>query len=68
MFGKTKVEELKRLFHFLNSLYLALFAAYANGVAVRLNSYDPQWNVGEQVRAEGEKVLKLMVEGARVAR
>ena len=40
LFAKTKVEELKRLFHFLNSLYLALFASYTNGVAVRLDSYD----------------------------
>jgi AbiU2 len=68
LFAKTKVEELKRLFHFLNSLYLALFASYTNGVAVRLDSYDPRWSVGEQVRVEGEKVLELIVEGARVAR
>ena len=32
MFAKTKVDELKKLFHFLNSLYLALFAAHTNGV------------------------------------
>ena len=65
LFAKTKVEELKRLLHFLNSLYLALFAAHTNGVAVKLDSYDPRWFVGEQVRLEGERVLKLMVEGAR---
>jgi hypothetical protein len=65
LFAKTKVEELKRLFHFLNSLYLALFAAHTNGNAVKLHSYDPRWLIGEQVRAEGERALKLMVEGAR---
>jgi DNA-binding CsgD family transcriptional regulator len=68
LFAKTKVDELKKLFHFLNSLYLALFASYINGIAVKLDSYDPNWFVGEQVRLEGEKVLKLIVEGARVAR
>lgn len=65
LFAKTKVEELKRLFHFLNSVYLALFAAHTNGVAIKLDSYDPQWFVGERVRLEGESVLKLMVEGAQ---
>jgi hypothetical protein len=65
LFAKTKVEELKRLLHFLNSLYLALFAAHTNGVAVKLDSYDPQWFIGEQVRLEGERVLKWMVEEAR---
>jgi hypothetical protein len=68
LFAKTKVDVLKELFHFLNSLYLALFAAYANGIALNLNSYDPQRFVGEQVRREGEKMLELIVEGARVAR
>jgi AbiU2 len=68
LFAKTKVDELKELLHFLNCLYLALFAAYTNGVAVKLDSYDPQWFVGEQVRLEGEKMLELIVEGARVAR
>jgi ribosomal protein S16 len=67
-FAKTKVDELKELFRFLNSLYLALRAAYTFGQAVKLDSYDPQWQVGEQVRLEGERVLKLIVEGARVAR
>jgi AbiU2 len=63
LFAKTKVEELKRLFHFLNSFYLALFAAYANGVAINLDSYNALGFGGEQVRVEGERVLKLMVKG-----
>jgi hypothetical protein len=60
--------KLKDLFKFLSSLRLALWAAYENGVAVNLDSYDADMFVVERVRREGEKILKLIVEGGRVAR
>jgi hypothetical protein len=67
LFAKTKVDEVKKLLHFLNSLYLALLAAYHNGLAINLSRYNPQWDVGEQVRLDGERMLDLIIEGARVA-
>ena len=68
LFAKTSPNQLKDLFKFLSSLRLALWAAYENGTAVNLDCYDAEMFVGERVRREGEKVLKLMVEGGRVAR
>jgi hypothetical protein len=68
LFAKTNPNELKDLFKFLSSLRLALWAAYENGVAVNLDSYDADMFVGERVRREGEKILKLIVDGLRVAR
>ena len=68
LFAKTSPKELKDLFKFLSSLRLALWAAYENGVAVNLEYYDAEMFVGERVRREGEKVLKLMVEGGQIAR
>jgi hypothetical protein len=66
LFAKTSADELKKLFKFLSSLRLALFAAYANGDPVDLDRFDPDMFVGERVRREGEKILKLIVEGGRV--
>ena len=51
----------------LSSLRLALWAAYENGVAIDLTCFDPDMFVGERVRREGEKMLKLIVAGGRVA-
>jgi hypothetical protein len=67
LFAKTSVDELKKLFKFLSSLRLALWAAYENGVAANLECYDQDMFVGERVRREGEKILKLMLEGSRFA-
>jgi hypothetical protein len=68
LFAKTSPCELKGLFKFLSSLRLALWAAYENGTAINLNCYDADMFVGERVRREGEKILKLIVEGGRVSR
>jgi hypothetical protein len=65
LFRKVSVDELEELFKFLSSLRLALWAAYENGVAINLTCFDPDMFVGERVRREGEKILRLIVEGGR---
>lgn len=62
LFAKTNVIELKELFNFLSALGLALWAAYHNGVAVNLDSYDMEMSVGELVRREAEAVLRSMLD------
>jgi hypothetical protein len=68
LFEKTTATQLKALLHFLNCVYLTLWEAYSNGVAFNFNDHNPEQFVGKRVRRDAEKVLNLIVEGARAAR
>ena len=61
LMAKTKVDEMKDLFKFLSGLGLGLWAAYNNGVAINLDSYEEKWFVGERIYREGQAVLKSML-------